>query len=429
MLTVLPAHSSRRVENIPLPVTSFQLKNGLQVILSEDYSLPIISIVVAYKVGSFHDPPGKIGIAYLMENLMFMGSRNVRRMQHYSVIRRIGGRLNARTGFDKTLYYQTVSSNQLATVLWLESDRMKSLAVNTANIEQAKSALIEELNQKKTSDPFWDASVLFDHMLYSDNAHAHAIIEQESDIRDISAADVFAFHAAYYKPNNAIICIAGNINKAKTIEQIRKYFQTIPSGKNIPAEALPVQEEFSAKTDVSTNPLASTPGFYLGFPGPRPFSREYYPMVLIDYLLLNGNSSRLIKKLLKKDRIVFQMQGGLEKRKAQCTFKIFVTNSNNYTRERSQKAIFSEINKIKTSHISDKELNRIKNLYAKNHINQYSDSLRRAIFLTEAYIDGLEIEDLQSELDKIMAVTAERITWAINKYFTQNRILLDIDIK
>lgn len=422
----LPAQSSYEIS---FPITSFQLNNGLQVILSEDYSLPIISIIIAYKVGSYHDPAGKTGLAYLMENLMFMGSRNVRRMQHYSAIRRIGGRLGARTELDKTLFYQTVSSNQLATVLWLEADRMKSLAVTSANIEQAKSEIINELNQRKTSDPFWDASILFDQMLYPDHSHAHSIIEQESDLRDIRAADVFAFHSTYYKPNNAVICIVGNINKVKTIEQIRKYFQTIPSGNKIPAEPLPQAEEFTAKTDIITNPLVSTPGFYLGFPGPRPFSREYYPMLLIDYLLLNGKSSRLIKRLLKKDRIVFQIQGGFEKRKSFCTFKIFVTNSNKYTRERSQKTIISEINKIKTSHISTKELDRIKSMYTKDHINRYSDSLRRGIYLTEAFVNGLKLEDLQTELDKIMEVTAERITWAVNKYFTQKRILLDIDIK
>jgi zinc protease len=134
LLGDFPAHGQEK-QHLSIPIKQYKLENGLQVILSEDYSLPVVSVAVAYNVGSINEEPGKTGLAYLLENLMFQGSQNVSRMQHMSFIRRTGGDLNATTTEDKTIFQQTVPSHQLALVLWLESDRMNSLEITATNDE------------------------------------------------------------------------------------------------------------------------------------------------------------------------------------------------------------------------------------------------------------------------------------------------------
>jgi len=152
-------------KDFPFPVTQYKRTNGLHVILSEDHSLPLVSVVVAYRVGSINEEPGKTGLAYLMENMMFMGSENVNRMQHMSIINRGGGELNATMTEDKTIFFQRVPSNQLSRVLWLESDRMKSLQIDASNVEQAKQAILEEISLRKARDPYLQSSWRFDQLL------------------------------------------------------------------------------------------------------------------------------------------------------------------------------------------------------------------------------------------------------------------------
>lgn len=422
--------AGQEIKNSPFPISYFQLENGLNVILSEDYTLPVVSVIVAYKVGSINEQPGKTGLSYLLENLMFQGSKNVGRMQHISFIQRIGGKLSARTDREKTMFFQTVSSNQMATVLWLEADRMKSLSISYTKVEQTKNAIVEEIKQKKSRNLFQSSSLIFDKLLFSDYIYYHPIIGEESDIRNISLKDVFNFHSTYYCPNNAVICITGNIDKQKTIYLIRKYFQSIPAGKPIPAINNSSQtHELTSKTESITNPLVSTPGFFLGYRISPPYSRDYYTMAVIEYLLLKGESSRLYQRLTKKERTAQKIEGGIRKIKNRAIFSFFVTSTNNYTRNRSKKAILSELNKLKSNRVSENELTKAKNLLKTDYIKRYSTSLGKATFLVETFLNNKNAQTFQDELNKYLEVTPTSIIGIANRYFNEKNILLNIETK
>jgi predicted Zn-dependent peptidase len=351
-------------------------------------------------------------------------------MQHISFIQRIGGTLSARTDREKTLFFQTVSSNQMAIVLWLEADRMKSLSISYTRVEQAKSAIIEEIKQKKSRNLFQNSSLLFDKLLFSDYIYYHPIIGEESDIRNISLKDVFNFHSTYYCPNNAVICITGNIDKQKTIYLIRKYFQSIPAGKPVPAINNSSQMlELTSKTESITNPLVSTPGFFLGYRISPPYSRDYYTMSVIEYLLLKGESSRLYQRLAKKERTAQKIEGGIRKIKNRAIFSFFVTSTNNYTRNRSKKAILSELNKLKSTVVSENELTKAKNLLKTAYIKRYSTSLGKAFFLIETFLYNKNVQTFQDELNKYLEVTSTSIIGIANRYFNEKSILVNIETK
>jgi predicted Zn-dependent peptidase len=416
-------------KDFPFPFTQYKLENGLQVILSEDQSLPVVSVVVAYDVGSINEPPGKTGLAYLMENLMFQGSENVNRMQHISLINKVGGELSATTTEDKTIFFQRVPSNQLTQVLWLESDRMKSLQINASNVEQAKQALIGGIKSMKESEPYLRSFWRFDQLLYSNFAYSHPVIGDEEDVKNLTVQDVNNFYRTYYVPNNAVLTIVGKIDREKTLEDVRKYFETIPEGREIPNLPLPSSPVKETIVESIEAPFAPSPGFLFGYRLPYASSDEFYTLSIIEYILLKGTTSRIQKKLLKRERTALYLNGGIEVRKELAGLKIFVVNNNPLMVQRSKRAIFSELHKLKKSYVSDEELKKSKNMFKMDYISQYTSSLDRALFLAETFIKRKILLNPSEELEKYLAVTPIDIARVSNKYFGAASIILDIKTK
>lgn len=425
----LSSWAGQQTGELPFPIKQVTLKNGLRVILSEDYSLPIVSVVVAYKVGSINEEPGKTGLAHLLENLMFQGSRNVGQMQHYSFIQKIGGTLNAITTDDKTIFYQTVPSNQLALVLWLESDRMKTLNINPSNVENIKNQLIEDIQLQRESDPYLENSWYFDRLLFPGFAYSHPVLGTIPDISKITTKDVLAFFATYYTPNNAVLTIVGHIDEQKAIQLVQRYFLTIPMRAAPP----PLDLEDLPKIDnvdlTIKNPMASSPGFYLGYQLAPRYSDDHYRLAITEYALLKGRTSRMFKRLFEKDKTAIYMSGGIETRKGQSVLKIFVRANNEITNERNQRAVFAEINKIKTTFITEKELQKTKNMFKMDYLKQFATVLDKAIFLTEELLDRGSFTQWLDELDRYLAVSHYDVSRMANKYFNEDRIFIKIETK
>jgi zinc protease len=428
-IPLLQARTFQEIGRQTFPITQHTLKNGLRVILTEDNTLPIVSVVVAYKVGSINEKRGKTGLAHLLENLMFQGSRNVGQMQHISFIQRIGGILNAVTTEDKTIFYQNVPSNQLALVLWLESDRMKTLNISTANVESTKNSLIEDIQQRQTVDPYLENFWYFERLLFPNFSYGHPILGTVPDIKSITVEDVESFFSSYYSPNNAVLSIAGYIDKNKVIELVEKYFSTIPM-RDIPP-SLPLEKMPSIEsTEISVkNSFASSPGFLLGYQIAPRYSEDYYPLALTEYVLMKGLTSRMPSRLLQKDKTAIDLSGGIQRRKDQAAFRLFVRATNELMNERNQRAVFSEINKLKTAFVPQKELQKTKNMFKMDFYRQYATVLDKAIFLAEMLLNDKDLDQWPDELDKYLAVTHYDIARVVNKYFNEERILLNIETK
>jgi len=427
-LLALPVRC-QEIDAFPYQITQYELDNGLQVILVEDFSLPIVSVSVAYNVGSVNERPGKTGIAYLLENLMFQGSKNVGRMQHISLIHRIGGEWNAIPPEENTIFYQTVPSNQLALVLWLESDRMNSLLLTHTRVEQTKNSLIEDLEQRMNSDPYLETSLLFDRLLYPDFSYKNPISAEISDIRNLTVNDIVNFYQTYYIPNNAVLCICGHFDKVQVMEWIERYFSSIPKGEDIPIFESITQMTSKTHTRTVTNPLISAPAFQIGYRIAPPYSEDYYPLVLLEYILLKGKSCRIYKRLMGKAPIAYMLEGGIEKKKDLATFKIFVVANNEVMKDRCLKAVQSEINKLKSNLVSNEEFEKVKNMFKRDYYNQFGTSADITIFLSENYLERQDLQIIQLELSKYLSVKPIQILRAAQKYFEQENVYLDIKIK
>lgn len=427
-LISFPAGAGAQVEHHrePFAFDTFQLKNGLQVVLADDDSLPIVSVAVAYKVGALHEPAGKSGLALLLERMMmFQGSRNVGRMQHVSTIQRIGGRFNASTERDRTVFYQTVPSHHLATVLWLESDRMQSLDINPTGINQRTSTLIGQAKSRLERDPYLSGSLTFDIFLYPDLSYSHPIRGDEADLGALSVADVKRFYETYYRPDNAVLCVAGDLQDGRALELVRKYFQGLSPGKP------KIPELLDPDPDIHTQDIAQTvessqaihPAFFLGYRIPPYRSPDFYALTMIEYLLLKGNSARLFKRLTDKDRLASRLSGGIDIRHDQAAFRLFISSTNELKMEQSQKEIRDEINRLKTTRVSEKELKKAKSVFKSDYVNRYATTVDKALFLANAYVSGIPWDVLPTELNGYLGVTPQRIQWVMSRYFNESVVI------
>lgn len=409
------------------PFQEYRLRNGLRVILAEDARLPLVTVAVAYGAGTLREKPGQEGLAYLLENLMFQGSENVPPLQHVSYVQKVGGELNATTTADKALFYESLPSNYLALALWLESDRMKSLDLNPAAVERTRTDLIEAHRNRLDSDPFFGTFAAFDSLLFPDELYGRPLIGTGAEMRKIPETEILAFHRAYYVPNNAVLAIIGDIDVARTRDLVARYFDSIPPGVDVPTPPLP---SFIRPNDVVVRTVrieTDGAGFHMGIRF-FPFqSGDVYPLRMLEYLLAEGETSRLRNRLLKKDLTARHFSVTVDARRSIAALKFFCLNNNRVMVERSERAILSEIDKLRDNAVSLDELNRAKRRFERDYLDRLATNLGKALFLVDAVFAGTPLDGLDGELDRYRGVGPSSIQAFVAKYFIpQNRVVLEL---
>lgn len=426
---ISPAWSA--VEGL-FPFTQYKLRNGLQVILSVDPSLPLVSVVVGYNVGSVDEAPGKTGLAVLMKNLMFSsGSENVPPNLHINYIHRVGGRFNASASEDKTIFYETVPATHLGLALWLESDRMKSLVPTETAFAQARLDLLEDLRRRRKDEPFVESLWSFDQLVYSDFAHSHPLAGSEDDVRALTLEDVKAFYATYYVPNKAVVCVTGSFDPLKAKEWIARYFETIPRGKDSGTSAEPFVPAKKQVVRTFEDATATAPAFCLGFPAGSPLSDDFPVLSLIDYILFRGKTSVLFRRLTsQRSALMTPVTGALEIRRDRAIYKIFVTANTIQTAEQYKELVFSELAKLKTTFLNESEVGRFKALYKTDYLRVIASAEDRALYLAGSFLNRIPVETLPMELDRFLKITAIDVVGILNRYFTaENSVILNIKPK
>lgn len=412
---------------LPFAFQHYRLRNGLRVVLSENDRLPLVTVAVAYRAGTLYEKPGQEGLAFLLENLMFQGSENVGPFQHIGFVQKVGGELNATTTHDRSLFYETLPSNQLALALWLESDRMRALDVSAGAIENTRSGLIEEHAARLASDPYLPSFARFDELLYPDPLYGHPLIGSGAGLRELAGADVRAFHRTYYVPNNAVLCIVGRIDIARTRELVARYFDTIPPGSDIPSPPRPVFTRESDAVERSVEVPVPGAGFHMGFRFFPLQEGEAYALRMLEYVLFEGRTSRLRNRILRKDLTARYLTGALEERLSIAALKIFCLSSNAVSSERSRRIILSEIDKLRANEISQDEITRARRRFKMDHLERLSTNLGKALYLVDAEFAGKGLDSLARELESHLRVTPAALQAVVSKYFTpQNRVVLEL---
>jgi zinc protease len=411
-----------------LPIVRATLKNGLRVVMSPDRTIPTVGIVVYYDVGSRNEVRGRSGFAHLFEHMMFQGSANVDKGEHFQLVLNRGGEMNGTTSEDRTNYYETLPSNELSLGLWLEADRMKSLAITQENFENQRQTVMEERRQSYDNQPYAKSWLRVNELSFGDYfPYAHSTI---GDMKDLEAAPLTAvqeFFNAYYAPNNAVVALAGDFDPNEALKLVEKYFGDIASRPRPPYEPGELQPQTEEKRESMLDPLAQLPGFHIAYHIPSSREPDHYPLDIVAMALGDGESSRLYQELVKKRELLSSLNVGTDSRRGPDLFSFWAVVAEGKKAKDAQDAIFAEIEKIAKTGLSARELDKAKNRIRSSFVFGLSSTLQRAQTLGtfELYFGNAEL--LKTELDRYLAVTNEDVKRVAARYFAKtNRTVLDV---
>lgn len=391
---------------------SFQLANGLKVIVHEDHSTKVAVLNLLYDVGSKDEQPSQTGFAHLFEHLMFGGSKNADSFD--APLQKVGGENNAFTSPDYTNYYITVPSNNLETAFWLESDRMLSLSFDPQVLEVQRKVVIEEFKQRYLDQPYGDVWLKLRPLAYQKHPYNWPTIGKEiSHIEDATMDDVKAFFAKFYIPNNAVLVIAGDVNVSQVKALAEKWFGPIPTGepykRQLPIE--PVQNEVRHVDVTADVPLNA---IYKVYPMPSRLDENYHTIDLFSDLFGRGKGSRLHRSLVKEKKLMSSVGAYITGSVEPGLFVISGKIMDGASFEEVDTAIQEEIDEIELNDELIQDLEKVKVQAESSHLFSDMEVLNRAIHL--AYFTMLgDTNMINNELEKVMSVNPEDVVLQAKK--------------
>ena len=414
---------------VNIPIETYQLKNGLRVILSKDNAVPVVTVYMIYNVGARAEEKGRTGFAHLFEHMMFEGSANAPKGTHFETVEANGGSLNGSTHPDFTDYFEVLPSNKLATALWLESDRMRSLSITEENLKNQKEAVKQERRLSFDNQPYATAIVdVWPTLMFQNWQSSHSLIGSFEDLNAASVADVTKFFKTYYAPDNAVLVLVGDIQTDEAKKLVETYFGDIPSQPQPKHPDMTEPDGFKSRTIVHKDPLAQVPGVVVGYPGPKRRSPEFYALNMVDAILTAGDSSRLRQDLVKGKQSVIQYESNMgwpfaspQDYRDPGAWAVFLLYKPTFKAEQIVSQLQDEIAKLQTTPVDEKELERVKAQFRASRVRGLQSSLGRAQALGQYAIFDGDPRIINTELDAQLAVTPAQIQAAAKKYLTPDR--------
>jgi zinc protease len=421
-----PAPAAPPATPLQVPFRQFQLPNGLNVILHQDRTVPVVAVNVWYHVGSANEKPGRTGFAHLFEHLMFEGSKNVPEGQFDILLEAAGANNNGSTNNDRTNYVIDLPNNALELALYLESDRMAYLldAMPPEQVNSQRDVVKNERRQSYENRPYGMADLELDKMLWpATHPYSWPVIGYMEDLTAASHADVQEFFKRYYAPNNASLVIAGDIDLDRTQALVEKWFAEIPRGPAVEPIAPPAALLTQVKRQTITDQV-TLPRLYIGWLTPRHFAPGDATLDLVSSILSDGKNSRLYKRLVYDDQIAqdvsaFQSSGALG-----SSFLIVATAREGHTVEELQKAIDEEVDRLRRAPPDAREVQRA--------LNQVEASFYRAMErvggfggkadqLNAYYFAGGGPDFFAEDLARYTSLTAADVQAAVVKWLPRER--------
>jgi predicted Zn-dependent peptidase len=409
------------------PIELYTLGNGLRVVLSEDHSVPVVSVAVYYDVGSRNEREGRTGFAHLFEHMMFQGSENVPKAGHFQYVFNNGGTMNGTTSTERTNYFETLPSSQLPLALWLESDRMRSLKVTQENLDNQREAVKEEKRLSYDNRPYSSAFLRLNELVYKNHRNAHSTIGSMEDLDAATVEDVQEFFRVYYAPNNAVLTICGDFDSEEASTLVEKYFASIPSQPAAPPVDVSEPEEVAARSEVYRDPFAQLPAIMLGWKAPARRTPDFYPLNLGSDLLLDGDSSRLYQRLVKDEESVVGIQGGMGERRGPSTLYVFAIPKPGHTTAAIRATIQEEVERLGTEGPTPEEMEKLRNTLLNDAVRSRQSTLFRAQRLAEYTLYDGDPHHFNTEVEHYLAVTPEQIREAVRRYLlTDNHSVMEV---
>jgi zinc protease len=405
----------------PLHVVSRELGNGLHIVMVEDHDAPVINLQMWYHVGSKDERAGRTGFAHLFEHLMFKGSEHVAADQHSRIIEAMGGFDNAGTFDDMTVFWETIPSNYLERVLWLEADRMGSLDVSQENFTSEREVVKEERRVRVDNVPFGHAIEDLYAAAFTVHPYHHTTIGSIEDLDKATVEDVRQFFHDYYRPDNATLVIVGDFSADQAATWTQKYLGGIPKpAQPIVRVAKPEPAQTAERDITKSYPNSPLPACVIGYKTPAEFAPDYYALDLGSNILSGGESSRLYRKLVYEDQIAVQASGaGNFTEDPNLFFAIAVMNQG-HTAEEGEKAMRAVLDQMKTTPVPAEELQKAKNQEISSFILARETAQSKADALGRYAVIGKDANRINSDLTNYLKVTEADVQRVARQYWTNS---------
>jgi zinc protease len=403
------------------------LSNGMTVVLSEDHSTPIVHLQMWYHVGSKNEKPGRTGFAHLFEHLMFKGSQNVEPEAHTSIVSSVGGQSNAYTTDDETVFWETVPSQYLPMVLWLEADRMATLRIDRATFVNEREVVKEERRMRIDNQPYGRLSEIIYDQAFSVHPYKHPTIGSMQDLEAASVSDVRDFYATYYVPSNATAVLVGDFDPVQAKALISRYLGRVPAAakpvpRDIPKEP-PQTKERRVTLDAPWPLPAVAVAYHVTYDG----HPDSYPLHIAGKVLSDGQSSRIYQELVYKRQLAVAAFGSANLIEDPNLFYAVAIVQPGQRPQDVVDALIGEFDRLKAEPITDRELQRTKNQFARDYILGRESNEQKALQLGHAAVIHHDIRTADGEFDIFQNLTAADVQRVANTYFTaDNRLVLTL---
>ena len=411
-----PIEELQNAGALPKPVDvrfqEYPLKNGLRVILSEDHAAPTYSIAVTYNVGSRDERPGRTGFAHLFEHMMFQGSENVGKGEHFILILNNGGSANGTTNADRTNYFETLPANQLELGLFLEADRMRALNINRQNFDNQRHTVQEERRQNYDNRPYGKTYETILDAAYDNFAYKHSTIGSMEDLNGATVEDAAAFFKRYYAPNNAVLSLVGDFKTEEALALIKKYFENIVAEAQPPAVDMTEPEQKGERRKTLEDAFAQTPNLDIVYKIPPGNTPDWYALDVLGDVLTAGASSRLYQKLVKEKELAVRVSAGPQERRGPSLFQISIAARSNESVPEIEKIVAEELQRIKSESVSEWELEKVRMQSQRQHIDSLYSTRTRATLLGHYavyYNDPALINTVPAKIGRVTAEDVQRV--------------------
>jgi len=406
------------------PVEDFRLTNGLRVLALEDHHCPIVAVQVWYQVGSVDEPEGRRGFAHLFEHMMFRGTDRLGPTDHMDLIRRVGGNCNAYTSFDETCYEETLPGTQLELAMWLESERMAFLTVDSAGFAIERK-VVEEERRMNLNQPYGDLPDLGLPLVFGAHPYGHSPLGTITDLRQATAADVHAWWRQWYAPNNAVLVVAGDIRKEEVRSMVQRYFGWIPAVEQI-RRPVPRVGLFERSRQVELKlENAPAPGVGIGWRTVPTGHPDAMTLEVAANILGVGESSRLYRRLVVQERVAVMALAMSEGLRQAGGFGVGAALLPIGGDSRKAMALLKEeVERLRAGPPTEEELEKARIQAIRQLYFEAQTVFGKARLIGRAAVTGAGVEELNTRLDRLRRLNGEEVRRVANLYLDPQRALV-----
>jgi len=421
-----------RVESQTVPKIRFEkytLTNGLEVILHEDHSTPIVTVNTWYKVGSGDEKPGRTGFAHLFEHIMFMGSKNVPVGMFDKELEAAGADNNGSTTEDRTNYFENLPSNALALALWLDADRMGFLlpTMDRAKLDLQREVVKNERRQGVDNVPYGRADEVILAALYpKGHPYSWPVIGSMADLDAASVEDVSDFFRTYYAPNNATLTIAGDFNPAEAKRLVQLYFGDISRGPVLPPRPSVAPVVLARDTFMVMEDRVQLPRAFYDWPTVRLFDKDDAALDILASVLARGKNSRLYKRLVYDMQVAQDVSASQQSSKLAGRFEIDITPKPGQSLAAIDKILREELQKLMNEEITERELRRAQNSYRSGFLNRLASVLGKSETLNSYNYMAGNPDYVQEDAIRYDRVTRADVQRVARTYLGRPKVVLTV---